>query len=76
MGQISATGFTNGNADIFMVSLAMSNGETRFVENLGSSMTENPGGLVYSEKTEKLTGFATTNQINYNNQGGLDWMVF
>jgi hypothetical protein len=49
-----------------MLSLAMT-GETRFVENLGSSMTENPGGLVYSEKTEKMTCFATTNQINYNN---------
>lgn len=66
MGQISATGFTNGNSDILMLSLAMT-GETRFVENLGSSMTENPGGLVYSEKTEKMTCFATTNQINYNN---------
>lgn len=60
MGQISATGFTNGNSDILMLSLAMT-GETRFVENLGSSMTENPGGLVYSEKTEKITCFATTN---------------
>jgi hypothetical protein len=76
MGQISASGFTNGNADILMFSLAMSTGETRFVENLGSSMTENPGGLVYSEKTDKLTGFASTNQISYNNQGGLDWMTF
>jgi hypothetical protein len=39
-------------------------------------MTENPGGLVYSEITEKLTAFASTNQISFNNQGGLDWMVY
>ena len=59
-----------------MLSLLLSTGETHFVENLGSSMTENPGGIVYSEKTDKMTCFATTNAISYNNQGGLDWMVY
>jgi hypothetical protein len=34
---------------------------------MGSSMTENPAGLVYSEKTEKLTVFASTNSISFNN---------
>lgn len=76
MGQISATGFTNGNSDILMMALAFTNGDTRWVENLGSTMTENPAGLVYSDKTEKLTCLATTNNIGYSNQGGLDWMIY
>ena len=60
LGSISATGFSNGNIDMLLFSLD-SIGNTRFVENIGSTMAENPGGLVYSEKSEKLTVFGTTN---------------
>ena len=66
MGSISATGFSNGNLDLLVFSLDMA-GNTRFVENIGSTMAENPGGLVYSEKSEKLAVFGTTNQIGFSN---------
>ena len=51
-------------------------GYTRFIENIGSTMTENPGGMVFSEKYDKLTIIGTTNQISYSNQGGLDRVIY
>jgi hypothetical protein len=75
LGQISANGITNGNNDLFIMSLTLT-GETRFVENLGSSIMENPGGMIFNEKNNKINVFANTNSISFKNQGGLDWFIF
>jgi hypothetical protein len=75
LGQISANGFSNGNSDLLIMSLGI-NGETKFVENMGGSIIENPAGIVYSSVTEKINVFANTNSMSFKNQGGLDWLMF
>ena len=48
-------------------------GEQKLVEYLGSSMNDKPAALVYSNQKAKL--FATTNSIQFQNQGGMDWLL-
>jgi hypothetical protein len=74
LGQISANGFTNGNNDLLLMSLTLS-GDTRFVEYMGASIIENPGGILYNQKNDRINIFANTNSISFKNQGGLDWFV-
>lgn len=75
LGQISANGFTNGNNDLLLMSLSVASGQTRFVQNLGASIADNPGGIIYNSINEKVNIFGNTNSIAFKNQGGLDWFI-
>jgi hypothetical protein len=75
LGQIQANGFTNGNNDVLLMSLGV-DGTTRFVQNMGASMSDLPAGMVYSQTNDKMNIFANTNSIFFMNQGGFDWLFF
>jgi len=66
LGLISANGFTNGNSDVLIMSLTQ-RGETRFVQNAGGTIVENPAGLVYSSISDRINIFANTNSISFKN---------
>ncbi len=51
LGQISANGFTNGNADILIGALNWQFGDTKFVEYMGSNILETPGAMIYNQYT-------------------------
>jgi hypothetical protein len=75
LGTISANGFSNGNNDILMMNLN-SKGETQFVENMGASISETPGAIVWNKVTSTFTALINTNSITFKDQGGSDWMVY
>jgi hypothetical protein len=66
LGQISANGFTNGNLDLLLMSLTIE-GDTRFIENIGGSIADSPGGMIYSSTTQKATIFGNTNSLSFKN---------
>lgn len=66
MGQISAIGFTNGNSDILVAGLTR-DGQTKFVEYLGNTISETPGDITYNDKAKQLNLFMNTNSVAFNN---------
>jgi hypothetical protein len=66
LGQISANGFTNGNLDLLLMSLTIE-GDTKFIENIGGSIVDSPGGMIYSSTTQKATIFGNTNSLSFKN---------
>ena len=74
-GSISANGYTNGNNDIFIMSLS-ANGSTNFIEYMGASISETPGAVVWNNTGKTYTVLINTNSLTFKDQGGTDWMVF
>ena len=75
IGSIKATGYSNGNDDIFIMSLN-ANGSSNFIEFMGASISEVPGAVVWNNSGKAYTVMINTNSIAFKNQGGSDWMLF
>lgn len=43
------------------------NGKTQVVENIGSTIIDMPGGMVYSEANDKMNVFGNTNSLSFKN---------
>ena len=63
-GTINANGYTNGNNDIFLMSLSPT-GTTNFVEYMGASISETPGAVVWNNSAQTYTVLINTNSLAF-----------
>jgi len=60
----SAPGLTNGGKDFLLMGLD-SKGNTKFVEYAGSTITEEPGDIVYNPKIDRFLVVGSTSSPDF-----------
>ena len=56
---ISSAAYSFGENDVWVTGLTLGGGEI-FVENIGGSLNDNPGGIVYNPISGRINVFAST----------------